>query len=108
MVERAALEMRFTGNRNVGSNPTLSATQPSVLLKLARYLANISGCARIAALAVGPDDLRAGRASHPLQYGNRLIVKLPDAAQSCGAGDGSFIKNGSEAEMREPKLGSIR
>ena len=25
MVERAALEMRFTGNRNVGSNPTLSA-----------------------------------------------------------------------------------
>gem|GEM_PF-5851190 len=28
MVERAALEMRFTGNRNVGSNPTLSATNP--------------------------------------------------------------------------------
>ncbi len=26
MVERAALEMRFTGNRNVGSNPTLSAS----------------------------------------------------------------------------------
>ncbi|MEY4269049.1 MAG: hypothetical protein RLZZ58_265, partial [Pseudomonadota bacterium] len=26
MVECAALEMRFTGNRNVGSNPTLSAT----------------------------------------------------------------------------------
>ena len=25
MVDRAALEMRFTGNRNVGSNPTLSA-----------------------------------------------------------------------------------
>ena len=25
MVECAALEMRFTGNRNVGSNPTLSA-----------------------------------------------------------------------------------
>ena len=24
-VECAALEMRFTGNRNVGSNPTLSA-----------------------------------------------------------------------------------
>src|SRR5690606_26112949 len=27
-VECAALEMRFTGNRNVGSNPTLSATCP--------------------------------------------------------------------------------
>lgn len=26
MVECAALEMRFTGNRNVGSNPTLSAS----------------------------------------------------------------------------------
>ena len=26
MVECAALEMRFTGNGNVGSNPTLSAT----------------------------------------------------------------------------------
>jgi hypothetical protein len=25
VVECAALEMRFTGNRNVGSNPTLSA-----------------------------------------------------------------------------------
>ena len=28
-VECAALEMRFTGNRNVGSNPTLSATSRS-------------------------------------------------------------------------------
>jgi hypothetical protein len=28
VVERAALEMRFTGNRNVGSNPTLSASDP--------------------------------------------------------------------------------
>src|SRR5690606_21893129 len=28
-VECAALEMRFTGNRNVGSNPTLSANDPA-------------------------------------------------------------------------------
>ena len=28
MVECAALEMRFTGNGNVGSNPTLSAIIP--------------------------------------------------------------------------------
>ena len=28
MVECAALEMRCTGNRTVGSNPTLSATIP--------------------------------------------------------------------------------
>ena len=27
MVERAALEMRCTGNRTVGSNPTLSANE---------------------------------------------------------------------------------
>lgn len=37
MVECAALEMRFTGNGNVGSNPTLSATHPqhSSLLSVA-------------------------------------------------------------------------
>ena len=29
VVECAALEMRFTGNRDVGSNPTLSASQKS-------------------------------------------------------------------------------
>ena len=28
MVESTALEMRCTGNRTVGSNPTLSATTP--------------------------------------------------------------------------------
>jgi hypothetical protein len=32
VVECAALEMRFTGNGNVGSNPTLSAKIPSQLV----------------------------------------------------------------------------
>ena len=31
VVECAALEMRFTGNRNVGSNPTLSATNKPLI-----------------------------------------------------------------------------
>ncbi len=34
MVECAALEMRFTGNRNVGSNPTLSASHPAEISKM--------------------------------------------------------------------------
>lgn len=33
MVECAALEMRFTGNRNVGSNPTLSASHESKTIR---------------------------------------------------------------------------
>ena len=31
-VECAALEMRYTGNRIVGSNPTLSASRPTFKL----------------------------------------------------------------------------
>ncbi len=38
MVESTALEMRRTGNRTVGSNPTLSATVTGIAKRLARPL----------------------------------------------------------------------
>jgi hypothetical protein len=55
VVECAALEMRFTGNGNVGSNPTLSAT---ALIKSTPYkgMASQPTFAPAFRLALGPQS----------------------------------------------------
>jgi hypothetical protein len=51
VVDRAALEMRSTGNRTGGSNPSLSAIKRANYLEIARFLLIKSAYALSRALA---------------------------------------------------------
>ena len=53
MVDRAALEMRSTGNRTGGSNPSLSATILLYVIELKDFSVNDLGTALPSALPVG-------------------------------------------------------
>ena len=60
MVESTALEMRRTGNRTVGSNPTLSAIPKTLVLLDLRMAPNARKCAIVTEL----DDCRGAPQGH--------------------------------------------
>lgn len=84
VVECAALEMRFTGNRNVGSNPTLSATiqlkiidKPFCGARNGAVLRRFRASDRSAETAdIGNFSLSSPRVSfHPKRIGNVTVKK---------------------------------